>query len=45
MKVLSFLGAVGVGIFTAAWLASLQRKGQTPGVDRAGRSLEYQRAV
>jgi DNA uptake protein ComE-like DNA-binding protein len=32
MKVLSFLGAVGVGIFTAAWLASLQRKGQKPGV-------------
>lgn len=30
MKVLSFLGAMGVGIFVAAWLASLQRKGQTP---------------
>jgi len=30
MKVLSFLGAIGVGIFSAAWLASLQRKGQTP---------------
>lgn len=32
MKVLSLLGAVGAGIFTAAWLASLQRKGQTPEV-------------
>jgi DNA uptake protein ComE-like DNA-binding protein len=30
MKVLSFLGAVGVGVFTAAWLAGLQRKGQRP---------------
>lgn len=30
MKVLSFLGAVGVGVFTAAWLAGLQRKGQKP---------------
>ena len=27
MKFLSFLGAVGAGIFVAAWLASLQRRG------------------
>jgi len=27
MKLLSFLGALGVGIFGAAWLASLQRRG------------------
>jgi DNA uptake protein ComE-like DNA-binding protein len=32
MKVLSFLGAIGVGIFVAAWLASLQGKGQRPAV-------------
>ena len=36
MKVLSFLGAMGVGIFTAAWLASLQRKGQTPAGVQSG---------
>lgn len=30
MKVLSFLGALGAGIFAAAWLASLQRRGQAP---------------
>lgn len=28
MKALSFLGALGVGIFAAAWLAGLQRRGQ-----------------
>ncbi len=27
MKFLSFLGAVGAGVFAAAWLASLQRRG------------------
>jgi DNA uptake protein ComE-like DNA-binding protein len=27
MKFLSILGAVGAGIFAAAWLASLQRRG------------------
>ena len=27
MKFLSLLGAVGAGVFTAAWLASLQRRG------------------
>lgn len=27
MKLLSFLGAMGAGIFAAAWLASLQRRG------------------
>ncbi len=27
MKLLSFLGAIGVGIFAASWLASLQRRG------------------
>ncbi len=27
MKLLSFLGAMGVGIFAASWLASLQRRG------------------
>ena len=27
MKFLSFLGALGAGIFTAAWLAALQRRG------------------
>jgi DNA uptake protein ComE-like DNA-binding protein len=27
MKLLSFLGAVGVGIFAASWLARLQRRG------------------
>jgi DNA uptake protein ComE-like DNA-binding protein len=32
MKLLSFLGAIGVGIFAAAWLASLQRKGRKPAV-------------
>jgi DNA uptake protein ComE-like DNA-binding protein len=30
MKVLSFLGALGAGVFAAAWLASLQRRGQRP---------------
>lgn len=29
MKVLSLLGAVGAGIFAAAWLASLQRRGRS----------------
>jgi DNA uptake protein ComE-like DNA-binding protein len=28
MKFLSVLGALGAGIFAAAWLASLQRRGQ-----------------
>lgn len=28
MKFLSLLGALGAGIFVAAWLASLQRRGQ-----------------
>jgi predicted DNA-binding helix-hairpin-helix protein len=28
MRVLSVLGAVGAGIFAAAWLASLQRRGR-----------------
>ncbi len=28
MKFLSFLGAVGAGIFLAAWLAGLQRRGR-----------------
>jgi DNA uptake protein ComE-like DNA-binding protein len=27
MKILSVLGALGVGIFAAAWLAGLQRRG------------------
>ncbi len=27
MKVLSLFGAIGVGIFAAAWLAGLQRRG------------------
>jgi DNA uptake protein ComE-like DNA-binding protein len=27
MKVLSLLGALGVGVFAAAWLAGLQRRG------------------
>ena len=27
MKLLSFLGAMGVGIFAASWLASLQKRG------------------
>jgi DNA uptake protein ComE-like DNA-binding protein len=36
MKVLSFLGAIGVGIFSAAWLASLQRKGQRPAAVQSG---------
>jgi DNA uptake protein ComE-like DNA-binding protein len=27
MKLLSFLGAIGVGIFAASWMASLQRRG------------------
>ncbi len=27
MKLLSFLGAVGIGIFAASWLASSQRRG------------------
>jgi DNA uptake protein ComE-like DNA-binding protein len=27
MKLLSFLGAIGLGIFAASWLASLQRRG------------------
>lgn len=30
MKLLSFLGALGAGIFAATWLASLQRRGQAP---------------
>lgn len=36
MKVFSFLGAIGVGIFAAAWLASLQRKGQRPATEQSG---------
>lgn len=28
MKVLSFLGAVGLGIFSGAWLVALQKRGQ-----------------
>jgi radical SAM superfamily enzyme with C-terminal helix-hairpin-helix motif len=28
MRVLSFLGALGAGIFVAAWLASLQQRGR-----------------
>ena len=27
MKLLSFFGALGIGVFAAAWLASLQRRG------------------
>jgi DNA uptake protein ComE-like DNA-binding protein len=27
MKLLAFLGAIGAGVFAAAWLASLQRRG------------------
>ena len=28
MRVLSFLGAIGAGIFAASWLASRQRRGE-----------------
>ena len=30
MKVLSFLGAIGAGIFAASWLASRRRRGERP---------------
>jgi hypothetical protein len=32
----SFLSAMGAGIFVAAWLASLQRKGQRPAAVQSG---------
>jgi hypothetical protein len=31
MRVLSFLGAVGLGVFSAAWLAAWRRHGQGQG--------------
>ena len=34
MKLLSFLGAMGIGIFAASWLASLQRRGSAIGGER-----------
>lgn len=39
MKLLSFLGAMGVGIFAASWLASLQRRGIAFQGERAGLNL------
>jgi DNA uptake protein ComE-like DNA-binding protein len=33
MKFVSFLGAIGAGIFLSAWLARLQRRGQSRGRD------------
>lgn len=35
MRVLSFLGAVGAGIFAASWLAHRQRQGERLGSSRS----------
>jgi helix-hairpin-helix protein len=42
MKFLSILGALGAGIFAAAWLASLQRRGEQFG--RLGPRLNINKA-
>jgi radical SAM superfamily enzyme with C-terminal helix-hairpin-helix motif len=42
MKFLSLLGALGAGVFAAAWLASLQRRGQ--GVRPVSRPLNINEA-
>ena len=39
MKLLSFLGAMGVGIFAASWLARLQRRGVALQGARTGLNL------